>query len=237
MHTLHVGGCLSPQVDCVEMRYWLLTCALLISRFKAVIIQTCPHVSQPPVTVSTFYPSLACHRCVTSCPPHLSFQLFTRSQFTQTQIISTINFQMKDLLGPFKDRIINPVMWEVVSMSAKAHKTGWWGEEGDGVALFKLCSGETLRRAREALMDFINFISASFAEWRWWDELRFIPPRRPPPPDKSSRDPHCEPWEWLSDCLTGESTMRSRQNMRGVSAASSQAGRRSCLWNRCAMFF
>lgn len=38
--------------------------------------------------------------------------------------------------------------------------------------------------------------------------------------DKSSQDPHCEPWEWLSDRLTGEPTMRSRRNMRGVSAAS-----------------
>lgn len=56
-------------------------------------------------------------------------------------------------------------------MSAAAHETGCWWGEGLGVggvraALFKLCSGETLCRAREALMDFINFISASFAEWR-----------------------------------------------------------------------
>lgn len=72
---------------------------------------------------------------------------------------------------------------------------------------------ETERR-EEALMDFINFISASLLSGV--DELNRDLSSLCLSADKSSQDPQCEPWEWLSECLTGEPTMRSLQNMRGT---------------------
>lgn len=63
-------------------------------------------------------------------------------------------------------------------------------------------------------MDFINFISVSLLSGI--DELNRDLSSLCLSTDKSSQDPYCEPWEWLSECLTREPTMRSLQNIRGT---------------------
>lgn len=71
----------------------------------------------------------------------------------------------------------------------------------------------------EALMDFINFISASVLSGV--DELNRELSSLHLSADKLSRDPLWESWEWLSECLTRDSATRNPENMRGVLSTAS----------------